>query len=300
MDFSIIILSFNSESTIEQTIRSVLPLSDDIHVVDSYSSDGTCGIASRCNANVVQHQFTNYSEQRNWAIDNLPLRYKWEFHLDADESVSVRLKNELLSLKKDTGPTPINGYCISRLVRFQGREIRHGGMFPIWHMRLFRHGLGRCEEREYDQHFVVDEPTAKLRGWFIDDIRMPLTEWVTRHNRWSDAEVREVIRNRTETGIRAKLRGGPLERKRYLKNWYARLPYFYRAWLLFIYRYVLRAGFLDGKEGLVFFFLQTLWFRFLIDAKLFERRSERSQAAFPIDDLQPVPPNRVPESREMN
>jgi len=276
MNFSVIILSFNSEATIKQTLGSVLLVSDDIYVVDSYSTDATCNIVRDCGVEFIQHPFTNYAKQRNWAIESLPLKYGWELHLDADERLSDKLINELLELKSCEDSPGVNGYCIPRLVHFKGRALRHGGMFPIWHMRLFRRGSGRCEEREYDQHFIVDQPTAKLHGWFVDDIRMPLSEWINRHNRWSDAEVRELLGNSSERGVRASLRGNPIEQKRYFKNLYGRMPPLYRAWLLFFYRYVLRAGFLDGKEGLIFFFLQTLWFRLLIDAKLFEAQKKDS------------------------
>jgi hypothetical protein len=180
-------------------------------------------------------------------------------------------------LNQNGVPPRINGYYVARLVRFLGRPIRHGGMYPIWHMRLFRRGKGRCEDREYDQHFLVDGVTAKLRGPIVDDIRIPLREWVNRHNAWSDAEVRERLR---EGGGRAALQprllGDPLQRKRYLKVCYSRGPLFTRAWLLFLYRYVARLGFLDGKEGAIFFLLQTLWFRFLIDAKLLEQQRMNS------------------------
>ena len=272
MMFSIIILTYNSETTIGTTIESALPLSDDIHVVDSYSSDRTCQIVRSHGIPVVQHAFQNYAAQRNWAIDFLPLTYGWQLHLDADERVSAPLAAELEELKRSEPPADIHGYCVPRLVRFMGRPLRHGGMFPIWHMRLFRRGHGRCEEREYDQHFVVDGKIAKLRGPIIDDIRMPLREWVIRHNRWSDAEVHELFHPSKSAGLCADLKGNPLERKRYFKNTYNRSPLFLRAGFLFFYRYIVRLGFLDGTEGLIFYFLQTLWFRFLIDAKLFELR----------------------------
>ncbi len=139
-------------------------------------------------------------------------------------------------------------------------------------MRLFRHGSGRCEEREYDQHFVVRGPTGRLRGPIIDDIRISLSEWVSRHNRWSDGELRDLLRkNDAELVIRPRLFGSAIERKRYLRLLYNRFPWFSRALFLFFYRYCLRLGFLDGKEGAIFFVLQTFWYRFLVDAKLFER-----------------------------
>jgi len=278
---SVVILSYNSGFAIRATIESAARISDAIYVVHSFSSDDTCAVARACGAKVIEHEFTDYAAQRNWAMENLPLRYQWELHLDSDELLSEELIGEIEALELHGVAPDINGYHVPRLVRFLGRPIRHGGMFPIWHMRLFRRGKGRCEEREYDQHFLVASPTAKLRGPIVDDIRMPLREWVSRHNCWSDAAVRDLLRDATVgRTLRAHLFGSPLERRRRLKSLYNRLPPFARPFLLFTYRYIVRLGFLDGKEGVVFFFLQTFWFRFLIDAKLFERGlSERGEAA---------------------
>jgi hypothetical protein len=166
-------------------------------------------------------------------------------------------------------------------MHFLGRPIRHGGMYPIWHMRLFRHGRGRCEARRYDQHFYVDGPTGRLPHPMIDDIRMPLSEWTARHNRWSDAEAEELSQESVQGVIAPKLLGGtPVQQKRALRSRYNQLPLFLRAFLLFLYRYIFRLGFLDGREGLIFFVLQTFWFRFLIDAKLLERElTERPRPA---------------------
>jgi glycosyltransferase involved in cell wall biosynthesis len=278
VNLSVVILTFNSERTIAETIRSAALVSSDIYVVDSFSDDATCDIAQRLGAFVVQHRFVNYAAQRNWAIDNLPLRHEWELHLDADERLSGELVAELrqASLPQQNVCT---GYHVARLVHFLRRPIRHGGMFPVWHMRLFRRGQGRCERREYDQHFIVNGPTGKLRGWLIDDNRGPLTEWVQRHNKWSDAEVRELTSDHEiPLSIEPNLFGSPLERKRYLRRIYQRLPSFMRAFLLFGYRYFLRLGFLDGREGLIFFVLQTFWYRFLIDAKLLEQRVEAKES----------------------
>jgi glycosyltransferase involved in cell wall biosynthesis len=272
MEISVVILTFNSERIIGETIRSAALVSSDIHVVDSFSDDATCDIARQLGACVVQHPFVNYAVQRNWAIDNLPLRHQWELHLDADERLSQELVTELKELSSLQRNSCL-GYHVARLVRFLGRSIRHGGMFPIWHMRLFRRGAGRCERREYDQHFIVNGPTGKLRGWLVDDNRSPLTEWVQRHNKWSDAEVGELMSDRNgRLLIEPNLSGSPLERKRYFRQAYQQLPLFARAFLVFGYRYFLRLGFLDGKEGLIFFVLQTFWFRFLVDAKLLERQ----------------------------
>ncbi len=272
MSISVVILTFNSASTIQATLESAFRVSEDVHVVDSFSTDETIEILRRYGVNLVQRSFENYGAQRNWAIDHLHLKYPWELHLDSDERLSDQLVEEMNRIKEDF-PEGVDGYYIPRLVHFLGRPLWHGGMFPIWHMRLFRHGRGRCESRRYDQHFYVTGPSAKLRAPMIDDISMPLGEWVTRHNRWAEAEVEELCGGRGGGRIvGALLSGDPVKSKRYWRGMYERLPILVRPFLLFIYRYILRLGFLDGREGLVFYVLQTFWFRFLIDAKLFERR----------------------------
>jgi hypothetical protein len=217
------------------------------------------------------HPFEDYGRQRNWAIDNLPLKYDWQLHLDADERLSGELSARINALR-GAFPAGIDGYYLPRLVHFMGQPIRHGGMYPIWHLRLFRRGKGRCEDRRYDQHFKVDGPTDRIDAPMIDDIRMSLAEWTARHNRWSDAEVGEILNPSPEGVIAGRLGGDPVERKRALRGSYYQAPLFLRAFSLFFYRYVLRLGFLDGRPGLVFFVLQTFWFRFLIDAKIYEKR----------------------------
>ena len=276
MSISVIILTFNSEKTIEATLESAFRVSDDIHIVDSFSTDKTQEIARRYSTNFVQHEFKNYGTQRNWAIDNLTLKYEWELHLDSDERLTDLLVEELNSFKL-LFPANVYGYCIPRLVHFMGRPIRHGGMFPIWHMRLFRHGFGRCEYRLYDQHFYVKGATRRLTHPMIDDHCMSLFEWVARHNGWADAEVQELIEPTKGRIIAGRMQGNPVERKRALRGFYYRMPLFVRPFLLFLYRYVFRLGFLDGREGLTFFVLQTFWFRFLVDAKLFERRLRKKR-----------------------
>jgi glycosyltransferase involved in cell wall biosynthesis len=273
---SIVILTFNSELSIAETLQSVASLSDDIHIVDSHSKDQTVEIARSFGAHVTEHPFENYGAQRNWAIASLNLKYPWQLHLDADERLTPELRDEIASLPDNP---KVNGYYLPRLMTYLGRYIRHGGMYPTWHMRLFRTGFGQCEARKYDQHFYVTEgETAQLKADMIDDLRMPLTEWTFRHNRWSDAEVEELSSRESQGRIEARLGGNPVERKRYLRGLYNNTPLFVRPFVLFFYRYFLRLGFLDGPEGFIFYVLQTFWFRFLVDAKLFELRKAQAVA----------------------
>jgi len=277
LQISVIVLTYNSELTIAQTLESARQVSDDIHVVDSYSTDRTLKIAALFGTHVVQHPFVHYGDQRNWAIDNLQLRHGWQLHLDADEFLSPALIHEILALN-DSSCASLNGFCLPRLTRFLGRDIRHGGHYPTWHARLFRNRAGRCESRRYDQHFIVSGSVRRIDAPMIDDNRMSLKEWTERHNRWSDAEVLEILSPTQDGVLEGKLRGGtPMQRKRGLRAVFLRLPLFTRAFLFFVYRYVVRAGFLDGKPGLIYNVLQTFWYRFLIDAKLYEHSLHRAE-----------------------
>lgn len=270
MQPSVILLTFNSEETLGATLSSARRLSDEIFVVDSFSKDGTVELARSMGATVVQHPFENYGAQRNWAIDYLPITRPWQLHLDADEWMDEELVAAIQALSEDPEHS---GYFLPRYLRFLGRVLRHGGMNPTWHLRLFRTGVGRCEDRKYDQHFLLKSGTSgKLRGMMIDDIRMSLTEWTARHNRWADGEVAELEAGESHGRVSPDPLGNPVQRKRYLRRQYDRVPLFMRPFLLFLYRYFVRLGFLDGTEGFIFWVLQTFWFRFLVDAKIWELR----------------------------
>lgn len=274
---SVVVLTFNAAETIGATLASAVAFSDDVHVVDSGSTDATLDIARSYGAKIVSHPFESYGAQRNWAIGELDLKHEWQLHLDADERVSDALAVELDELFADGGPpAAIVGYYIPRLVHFHRQPIRHGGMWPIFHMRLFRRGYGHCENRKYDQHFYVDGQSARLAGPMIDDIRLPLAEWSARHNRWADAEVDEMLA--PSDGVIPPGNATPVAQKRALRSRYNRAPLFWRAFGLFLYRYVFKLGFLDGRWGLIFFVLQTFWFRFLVDAKLYERMERDAEA----------------------
>ncbi len=278
---TVVILSFNSSETIGDTISSALSLSDNIFVIDSGSKDDTVAIALRLGATALNHPFESYGLQRNWAMDHIEAKYPWQLHLDADEQVTKELRDEISSLPEEP---PIEGFLIPRYLKFMGRLLRHN-LAPTFHMRLFKSGSTRCEARHYDQHFICSGRIGSLKGAMIDNIQMPLTEWTRRHNNWADAEVKEMLHANTEGRIKGKIFGNSIERKRFLRALYNDLPLFVRPPCLFFYRYILRLGFLDGKEGLIFCVLQTFWFRFLVDAKLFEatRPTKESMGATSVN-----------------
>jgi glycosyltransferase involved in cell wall biosynthesis len=275
---TVLLLSFNAADTLGATLTRARQVSDEIFVIDSFSTDSTVAVAESFGAKVVQHAFENYGAQRNWAIDNLPITRPWQLHLDADEVMDDELVAAILALPDEPDHA---GYFVPRYVKFLGRVMRHGGMSPTWHLRLFKTGIGRCEDRKYDQHYLLTGPgsTGQLPGVMIDDIAMSLSEWTARHNRWADGEVAELFAadsGEASAGrLTADAKGNPAQRKRALRAKYNKLPLFVRPFALFGYRYFFKLGFLDGTEGFIFWTLQTFWFRFLIDSKIWEKRNLR-------------------------
>lgn len=165
-----------------------------------------------------------------------------------------------------------------------GRWIKHGGHYPAYHANMFRKGFGKCEEKLYDQHFLVTGKLLTLKGDIVDIITDSLTSFTERHNKWSTLEAEyQLSVNKNDVVIKAELGGNAIQRRRALKNIYEKFPLFVRPFLYFIQRYFLRLGFLDGKEGLIFHFLQGFWFRFLIDAKIYdiERRAKKENKTIP-------------------
>ena len=266
-----IILTLNEERNLPACLESLNGLACEIFVVDSGSTDRTPEIATARGATLVEHSFANYAAQRNWAQQNLPIATEWILHLDADERLTPELVAEInRSLEKPDAA--VNGYLLRKRAIFMGRWIRHGGHYPSFHLRLFRKGRGGCEDRLYDQHFVVDGVLATLSADYVDVVASNIQTWTVRHARWAGLEAEEMMSVRvTERRVQADPLGNPIQRKRWLREGvYGRAPLFVRPFVYFFYRYFLRFGFLDGKEGLIFHFLQACWYRFLIDCEIFE------------------------------
>ena len=277
---TVIILTFNEEKNITDCLNSIYGLVDEIIIIDSYSTDKTIEIVKEYDLQYHQHPFLNYSAQRNWAFDNVPIKHNWILNIDADHRLTEELASELKLLFEDDIDLSINGFLASRKTIFMGKWIKYGGHYPTYHAILFRKGYGYCEERLYDQHFKVEGIVKKLKGDVIDLITESLTSFTLRHNKWSDLEALEQFSgtlNNNSKLIKGSLNGNPIQKRRFFKNIYDNFPLFVRPLVYFFVRYFLRLGFLDGKRGLIFHFLQCFWFRFLIDAKLYELKKNASE-----------------------
>ncbi len=277
----VVVLTFNCADIIAQTLAQARRIDPRPFVVDSFSSDRTAEQVG-VEAQWVQRAFKNYGEQRNWAIAQVAPDCDWQLHLDADEVLDDDAVQSILAVLERGDDNPHQAYMLRRVDYFMNRELRHSGVNP-WHLRLFRSGHGACEDRLYDQHFVSDRSAGRLKGCMHDKNAVSLSDWTARHNRWSDLEVAELLKGHQPGAasglLQGRLGGDPRERTRWLKGLYYRLPGGLRSTAYFLYRYVFRLGFLDGREGLYFAFLQALWFRMLVDAKMLEAQRAASTAS---------------------
>ena len=285
---TVIILTQNEALHIARAILSVRDVAGRILVVDSGSTDGTVQIAERHGATVLRHGWVNHATQFNWALDQIADTPGWVLRLDADEVITQTLADEI----KAGLPEDVDGCYIGRGIKFMGQLVKHGGVFPISTLRLFRNGRGRCEALWMDEHIVVSGPTAHLRGQVIDDNRHPLDWWVEKHNGYASREVVDVLN--AEFAFLPCAGALPGHGRASVKRWvkrriYARLPAGLRAGVYFFYRYVLRLGFLDGAQARSFHILQGFWYRYLVDAKLGEvRRYMATNGASPDKAIRDV------------
>ena len=284
LPISIIVLTFNEEANIAPCLDTIVDWAGEVFIVDSGSTDRTLNIISQYGTQVVHHLFENYSRQRNWAQASLPLTHQWVFHIDADERVSPQLISEL---RQHFATAPMGGdtagFLVRRQIQFLGRSITHGGIYPTYHCRIFKKELGHCEDREYDQHFIVDGETRTIEADLVEITASSLFSWTARHNKWAQMEASQLTKaNQGEESnmVKARLSGSPIERRRWLRSrFYGRAPLFTRAVMYFLTRYILRGGFLDGTPGLIYHFLQGFWFRFYVDACYYELLQNRKPFA---------------------
>lgn len=246
---SVLVLTYNEEANLRPCLESVR-WCDDVHVVDSGSSDSTVAIAQELGARVLVHRFEHFSAQRNWALDNVPFRHEWIFVLDADERVPADLASEMQEAVRAATPG-VSGFLLPLRVYFLGRWIRHASQYRrVWFLRLFRRGAARYEDRKVNAHTILQGMCGYLQHALDHDNRKGIAELLVKYNRYASLEAEETLRLRrgsATTGLPARLGGSPPERRRWFKQIFMRLPC--RGALKFLYLYVWCRGFLDGAPG---------------------------------------------------
>lgn len=261
-DITVIILTKNEEKNIQKCIQSARQIASRIIVVDSGSTDKTLEIAKKMGAETFYHDWQGHAKQFNWALDNCNIQTEWVFRLDADERISKSLAAEINQIMKSHTAESADGYEMRWRIYFMGKWIRHGGTHKPYFLRLFRYGKGRVEDQLMDEHIIVDGKVKQLQGDLIHYDYKGLDAWLTKHINYSNLEIQMLEE--------VKDSGGNVGQKNKRKLYY-KLPAFVRARFYYWYRYYIQLGFLDGREGQVFLYLQSYWYRYLIDAKLFEK-----------------------------
>ena len=267
---SAVVLTFNEERNLTACLSSLAGLTPEIFVVDSGSTDRTAAIAAQFGARVVMHPFESHARQWQWAFAELPITSPWVLALDADHSLTPELRASIAEKLPEwtAAGTPVGAYLNRRQI-FRGRWIRHGGYYPKYLLKLFRKDAVRLDADDLvDHHFHVTGPTAILTGDLIEDNRneSAIAVWIGKHNRYAVQQAREETVRAADPDQRpTRAFGSPDERTRWQKRIWYRLPLYARPFGYFFYRYVIRLGFLDGKEGFVFHFMQAFWYRLLVD-----------------------------------
>jgi glycosyltransferase involved in cell wall biosynthesis len=263
-----IILTMNEERDLPACLQSLRDVASEIFVVDCGSTDRTLEIANRHGAQVLTHPFLNQAAQFNWALDNIQSGAEWILRIDADERLSEDLRRELQTSLHGLR-SEVTGLIVPLRILFLGRAIRHGASYPVWLLRIWKRGFGRYQDTWMDEHIALSNgQVLKLHGDLIHEIPKSLSEWTRKHDWYATRECKQIL---TPPASECLPTASQARLKTLLKQrLYLRLPAFYRAFFFWFYRYFLRLGFLDGKEGLIYHFLQGFWYRFLVDAKLYE------------------------------
>lgn len=268
---SILILTLNEEANLPACLASC-GWSDDVHVLDSYSSDRTVEIAKEHGAHVWYRTFDSFAQQQNWALENIPFKHPWVFYFDADERVRPELAESMLRVVENPGN--FVAFSVQRRDFFLGRWLKHVQMTP-WYDRLFRpekmryERLGHCVSR-------ASGPVGKLTG-YLDHYPFSkgMTEWMQKHNFYSSQEAEQALSD-LGAGHKPSLSAAlfshnKAERRRNMKEIYYMLPA--RPLLKFSVMYFGKRGFMDGYAGFAYSTL-IAFYEYLIVLKTRELKKE--------------------------
>ncbi|MFZ0760388.1 MAG: glycosyltransferase family 2 protein, partial [Candidatus Sulfotelmatobacter sp.] len=278
---SVIIPVRNEAKNLPRCLQALRDVGE-VYVIDSQSTDDTVGIARSHGAQVVQFRYQGgWPKKRQWAMDTMPIAYGWILLLDADEVLTPELAQEIRSAIRNPA---IDGYTVLLRIWFLGRVLRHGDV-GLWKLALFRRDKGRYECRLKDQdssmadmevheHVIVEGATARLRNPLIHHNVESLSRYIQKHDEYSNWESRVLLQRRDDNNPPPPPLGTQAQRRRWLKRKLFALPG--SPVLLFLYRYILRFGFLDGVPGLIYCGFQAVQM-FHTKAKIYELTSKRTE-----------------------
>ncbi len=276
LKLSAVILTFNEELHLERALESISAFAKEIFVIDSFSTDRTIEIARAHGAIVLQNKFINQAKQFQWALDNAAISGDWILRLDADEIIEPDLAAEIMHKLPVLAPD-IVGVNLKRKHIFMDRWVKFGGRYPLVMLRIWRKGHGRIENRWMDEHIVIwGGRTVTFDGGFADHNLNDLTFFTDKHNKYATREAIEILNQRLnfsprDHSVTSESTSLQTAAKFFIKeHLYNHIPFTISALMYFVWRYFFQLGFLDGRSGLVYHFLQGYWYRFLVGAKVME------------------------------
>lgn len=270
MKITAIICTYNEEIHIKRCIEALQNICCQIIVLDSYSQDKTVEIAKSLGVDVYYKEYITFSEKLNYAINNLTINGDWVLRIDADEyfdDKAIKSIKEINSISKD-----VNGFRITRKIKFLGKVMRDSSSF---HLKIWRKGYALCEERWMDERMILKSGKQEnIEGCVFDDNLTSLKDWINKHSNYAVKEALDIYLSHnnllSKNQLDANVFGKNEESIRYFKTIYSRFPLFIRPILLFLYKYLIKGGFRSGMEGFIWCFLQSFWYRFLVDVIIYE------------------------------
>ena len=268
---SILIPILNEELLLPRVLASASRLGVEIFILDSGSTDRSIEIARSFGCQIHTGKWGSFGEKINWGLTHLPLKTTWVMRLDADEYLTDEFVNRI-------GPTlmsmdeNVDGVMVGRRIKFLGRWLKHGGMYPSAHLRITRAGRAYYENRLMDEHVHVPGLIYRFSADIVEEESKGLISWSSKHLKYAETEC--FIHHNALSGEKTwrSLEGAARIRRFLREEIYDRFPLFIRPAGFWFYRYFIRLGFLDGVPGFIFHLLHAFWFRFLVDALIFEAK----------------------------
>lgn len=270
VDATAIILTKNEEKNIVQCLESMKGFAKRCVVIDSGSTDKTVELAKQCGADVYVNEFEYYAQQFNWGIQNTDINTEWIIRLDADEIFPEELKKEIEGIIEKNKRTDMNGIIMQAHLYFMGKMLKHG-VRTKRKMMMFKKSCGYIEDRRRDAHSIISEgTTSHTKNMFIHKDFKDLDSFIRRYNWYATREMQDYVD--FTHGKDVKITGDKIIEKQRKKKFglYYKAPKYIRAFLWFLYNYIGRLGFLDGREGFLYLFLDNFWYRTIVDGKIDE------------------------------
>ena len=250
------IFTLNEEIHLPSCLDS-LSWCDDVIVVDSFSTDKSEDVCRQRGITFVQHAFENLASQRNWALDTLPIRHEWVLILDADERVPMELVAEMHGAI-GRAPAKVAAFRLCRRLHLWGRWLKYSSLYPTWIVRLIRKDRVRYFVSGHGESQDVDGEIRGLKTALIDENLKGIDEWFARQNRYSHKEAEYEYEQSGKGDIFSNLlSNNPLRRRVGLKRLASSMPA--RGLLFFLYSYIWKRGFLDGRDGFVFCVMRSIY-----------------------------------------